>query len=478
MSVIEALDIEAGRQPAAILVKQREAFLRAGPPDLAARKEDIRRLRAAVKQEAEQIASVISEDFGNRSRHETMLAEVWPVLTSGRETLKHLGRWMRPKSVGVGLELMPGKARILYQPVGAVGIISPWNYPFQLAMMPLIAALAAGNRVMLKPSELTPRTAGFLADFLGRLFPEEKVATVLGGPEMGAAFSALPFDHLFYTGSTEVGRRVMRAAAENLTPVTLELGGKSPCIIGRNAVLAAAAESIASGKLLNAGQTCIAPDYLLVPEDAVENLVALIEDAVKRFYPSLAANPDYTSIINARHHGRITRYIEEARQAGTRIIEINPADEPLPPQDRKIAPTLLMNPAGDLAVMREEIFGPVLPVKPYRTIDEAIDYVNSRPRPLALYYFGRDSAERDKVLERTTSGGASINETLMHVVVENLPFGGIGPSGMGAYHGEYGFQTFSHRKGVFLQSRYNAASLLRPPYRKVADAMKKILLSR
>lgn len=478
MSLIEALDIEAELQPANILAKQREAFLRAGPPDLAERKDDIRRLRAAVKQEAERIASVISEDFGNRSRHETMLADVWPVLTSARETLKHVARWMRPKSVGVGLELMPGKARILYQPVGAVGIISPWNYPFQLAVMPLIAALAAGNRVMLKPSELTPRTSEFLADFLGRLFPEEKVATVLGGPDVGAAFAALPFDHLFYTGSTEVGRRVMRAAAENLTPVTLELGGKSPCIIGRDAVLPKAAESIASGKLLSAGQTCIAPDYLLAPEDAVENLVALIKEAVKRFYPSLAANPDYTSIINGRHHGRITRYIEEARQAGTRVIEINPADEPLPPQDRKIAPTLLMNPADDLAVMREEIFGPVLPVKSYGTIDEAIDYVNSRPRPLALYYFGRDTAERDKVLGRTTSGGASINETLMHVVVENLPFGGIGPSGMGAYHGEYGFQTFSHRKGVFLQSRYNAASLLRPPYTKIANAMKKILLSR
>ncbi len=478
MSVIEAVDIKAGPRPADILARQRQAYLCAGPPDLAERKDDIRRLLAAARQDAERIASVISEDFGARSRHETTLADVWPVLTSGRETLKHLAGWMKPKSVGVGLELMPGKARILYQPVGVVGVISPWNYPFQLAMLPLIAALAAGNRVMLKPSELTPRTAEFIADFLGRLFPEEKVATILGGPDVGAAFSALPFDHLFYTGSTEVGRRVMRAAAENLTPVTLELGGKSPCIIGRDAALPKAAESIASGKLLNGGQTCIAPDYLLVPKDMLETLVAQIEDAVRRFYPSLAANPDYTSIINARHYGRITKYIEEARQAGTRVVETNPTGEPLPPQDRKIAPTLLIDPADDLAVMREEIFGPVLPVKPYRTIDEAIDYVNSRPRPLALYYFGRDAAERDKVLERTTSGGASINETLMHVVVENLPFGGVGASGMGAYHGEYGFQTFSHRKGVFLQSRFNAASLLRPPFGKVADAMKRIFLSR
>jgi coniferyl-aldehyde dehydrogenase len=478
MSVIEAAGIETEPKPAEILALQREAFLRAGAPSLAERKDDITRLRAALKQEAERIASVISADFGNRSRYETLLAEIWPVATSARETLKHLARWMKPKSVGVGLELLPGRARILYQPIGVVGIISPWNYPLQLALMPLIAALAAGNGVMLKPSELTPRTSEFLADFLGRLFPEEKVATILGGPDVGAAFSALPFDHLFYTGSTEVGRRVMRAAAENLTPVTLELGGKSPCIVGRDAALPAAAESIATGKLLNAGQTCIAPDYILVPEDIRDSFVGLIHDAVTKLYPSLAANPDYTSIINGRHYGRIMRYIEEARQRGTRVVEINPAGEALSPQERKIAPTLLLDPADDLAVMREEIFGPVLPVKSYRALDDAIDYVNARPRPLALYYFGRDKGDRDKVLERTTSGGASINETLMHVVVENLPFGGIGPSGMGAYHGEYGFQTFSHRKGVFLQSRYNATSLLRPPYRKVADAMKKILLSR
>ena len=478
MSVTEAADVEVGRSPANVLTRLREAFLRAEPPDLAERKEDIGKLRDAVKKKAKEIASVISADFGNRSRHETLLADVWPVLTSARETLKHLASWMKPKSVGVGLELLPGRARILYQPVGIVGIISPWNYPIQLALMPLIAALAAGNRVMLKPSELTPRTSQFLADFLGRLFPEEKVATILGGSEVGAAFSALPFDHLFYTGSTEVGRRVMRAAAENLVPVTLELGGKSPAIIGSDAVLPTAAESIVSGKLLNAGQTCIAPDYILVPEDVRENFVGMIQEAVKKLYPLLRTNPDYTSIINARHYGRITRYIEEARQCKTRVIEINPAGETLPPQERKIAPTLLIDPADDLAVMREEIFGPVLPVKSYCSLDDAIDYVNSRPRPLALYYFGQDKGDRDKVLERTTSGGASINETLMHVVVENLPFGGIGPSGMGAYHGEYGFQTFSHRKGVFLQSRYNAASLLRPPYRKVADAMKRILLSR
>ncbi len=478
MNLIETAGITAGLQPEDILSLQRRAFLKDGPPDLAERKNAIKKLRDAVKKEAETIASVISADFGNRSRHETMLADIWPVVASARETLKNLGHWMKPKRVSVGLELLPGRAAILYQPVGVVGIISPWNYPFQLAILPLIAALAAGNRIMLKPSELTPRTSDFLAEFLGKLFPEEKVATVLGGPAVGAAFAALPFDHLLYTGSTAVGRRIMRAAAENLTPVTLELGGKSPCIIGSDAVLPAAADSIASGKLLNAGQTCIAPDYVLVPETLRDDFIGLFHDSVKKLYPSLRTNPDYTSIVNARHYERIMQYIEEAREQRARIVEINPTGEPLPPEERKIAPTLLIDPPEDLTVMREEIFGPVLPVKSYRSLDDAIDYVNDRPRPLALYYFGLDKTERDKVLKLTTSGGASVNETLMHVVVENLPFGGIGPSGMGAYHGEYGFQTFSHRKGVFLQSRYNAAHLIRPPFGRAAEMMRKIMMGR
>ncbi len=478
MNLIETAGIEADLQPEDILSLQRKAYLRDGPPDLAQRKDDIEKLQRAVKKEAETIASVVSADFGNRSRHETLLADVWPVVSSARQTLKNLGDWMEPQRVSVGLQLQPGRAHILYQPLGVVGIISPWNYPFQLAMLPLIAALSAGNRIMLKPSELTPRTSDFLAEFLGKLFPEEKVATVLGGPAVGAAFAALPFDHLFYTGSTSVGRRVMRAAAENLTPVTLELGGKSPAIIGSDAALRAAADSIATGKLLNAGQTCVAPDYVLVPEKLRDKFIGLLQDTIKKFYPTLRTNPDYTSIINARHYERVMQYIEEAREQGTQIIEINPAGEQLPPQERKIAPTLLIDPPEDLAVMREEIFGPVLPVKSYRSLDEAIDYVNGGPRPLALYYFGRDKADRDKVLKHTTSGGASVNETLMHVVVENLPFGGIGASGMGAYHGEYGFQTFSHRKGVFLQSRFNAARLTRPPFGRVADMMRKIMMGR
>jgi coniferyl-aldehyde dehydrogenase len=459
----------------AIFEAQRSAFLRAGAPALQERRADLKKLADAISRSSERLAAAISADFGNRSRHETELGELFPARSAIRHTLAHLARWMRPKRVAVGLELLPASARILYQPVGVVGIISPWNYPFNLAIVPLVAALAAGNRVMLKPSELTPHTSDFLAELLAGVFAPEQVATIVGGPETGQAFARLPFDHLFYTGSTSVGRLVMQAAAENLTPVTLELGGKSPCIIGEDAALPSAAESIVHGKLLNAGQTCIAPDYVLLPQHRLDDFISSATETTRKFYPALAQNPDYTSMINERHYRRVVQYVAEAKANGVRVIEINPADDALPEQARKLPPTLLIEPGDDLTVMREEIFGPVLPVKTYRTLDEAIDYVNTRPRPLALYYFGADSGKRDEVLRRTTSGGATVNGTLFHFAVENLPFGGIGPSGIGAYHGEFGFQTFSHRKGVFLQSRLAGTRLLYPPFGRLTDLMLKVL---
>ncbi len=386
---------------------------------------------------------------------------------------------MRPKSVGVGLELLPGRARILYQPVGVVGIISPWNYPFQLAIMPLIAALAAGNRVMLKPSELTPRTSEFLAEFLGKLFPEEKVATVLGGPDVGAAFSSLPFDHLFYTGSTEVGRRVMRAAAENLTPVTLELGGKSPCIIGADAVLTTAADSIASGKLLNAGQTCIAPDYVLVAESLAGGSGRGATKPVKRFIRRCARIPDYTSIVNARHYGRIARYIEEARQKGAPVVEINPAGEPLDPAERKIAPTLLIDPADDLAVMREEIFGP-------RAADQVLQTRRRRHRlrqrppaaARALLFRRRQGPARSRARRhdlgrrlgqrhadacrrrRTCRSAASARRASAPITANTAS------------------RPFRTGRACSCKAAYNAAHLIRPPFGRVADLMRKIMMGR
>jgi len=469
---------EAAAAPApmrAIFDAQRAAFAQAGAPPLQERRADLKKLNDAIGSNASRIAEAISADFGNRSRHETELAEIVPVLSTIRHTLRHLAAWMAPKRVSVGLELMPAGARILYQPVGVVGIISPWNYPVNLTIVPLVAALAAGNRAMLKPSEFAPRTADFMAELLAGLFPRDKVATVTGGPEIGQAFARLPFDHLLYTGSTKVGRLVMQAAADNLTPVTLELGGKSPCILGEDAGLANAAESIVYGKLLNAGQTCIAPDYVLVPARRLDEFVALTVETAQRFYPTLARNPDYTSIIDDRHYQRVANYVAEAKASGARVIEINPQHEALPPEARKLPPTLVIEPDDSLAVMREEIFGPVLPIKTYRGLDQAVDYVNSRPRPLALYYFGADAAGRDEVLRKTVSGGASVNATLLHFAAENLPFGGIGASGIGAYHGEFGFQTFSHRKGVLLQSRLSGARLLYPPFGRVADLMLRIL---
>ena len=458
----------------AMLEAQRAAFLRVGAPALHARRADLQKLADAVRRNTNRLAAAISADFGNRSRHETELAEVFPVLASIRHTRRHLARWMRPKRVSVGLELMPARARILYQPIGVVGIISPWNYPFQLAVMPLVAALAAGNRVMLKPSELTPRTAEFLAGLLAGLFPAEQITTVLGDAEVGAAFARLPFDHLFFTGSTAVGRKVMQAAAENLTPVTLELGGKSPCIVADDAALPEAVASIMHGKLLNAGQTCVAPDYVLLPKHRLEEFVALAVATTQKFYPTLAANPDYTSIVDDRHCRRLAQYAAEAKARGTRVVEIDP-NRGARPDTRKIAPTLLIEPPDNLLVMREEIFGPVLPIKTYHGLNEAIDYINARPRPLALYYFGADRGKRDEVLRRTISGGAAVNATLFQFAVERLPFGGIGASGLGAYHGEFGFQTFSHRKGVFLQSRIDLTRLLRPPFGRVVNLMLKFL---
>jgi coniferyl-aldehyde dehydrogenase len=457
------------------LETQRAAFLRAGAPSLAERRTDLARLAGAIRTESRRIADVISADFGHRSRHETELTEIFPVLSAIRHARAHLRRWMRPKRMPVGIELLPARAAILHQPVGVVGIISPWNYPLHLAIMPLIAALAAGNRVMLKPSELAPRTAEFLAEFLAGLFPFEKVATIIGGADAGAAFSRLPFDHLFYTGSTAVGRLVMQAAAENLTPVTLELGGKSPCIVGEDASLPAAVESIVYGKLLNAGQTCIAPDYVLLPARQLNAFVELAVQTVQKFYPTLKYNADYSSMINDRHYGRVAQYVAEARASGARVTEIIPAGEALAPAARKLPPTLVIEPGDELAIMREEIFGPVLPIKTYSWLDEAIDYVNRRPRPLALYYFGADASKRDQVLRKTISGGAAVNTTLFQVAAESLPFGGIGASGIGAYHGEFGFQTFSHRKGVLLQSRLNASRLLYPPFGRVAELMLRFL---
>jgi coniferyl-aldehyde dehydrogenase len=461
---------------AEILKSQRRAFAAEGAPSLQQRRADIARLRDAVKLQADAVADAIAEDFGGRARHETLLAEVWPVHAAARHALRQLPRWMKPKRVPVGLEFRPNRAEILVQPLGVIGIIAPWNYPVNLALAPLVGALAAGNRVMLKPSELTPRTSELLAKLLGEIFPQDKVAVVQGGAEVGAAFAGLPFDHLFFTGSTAVGRQVMLAAAQNLTPVTLELGGKSPCVIGPDAKLAEAALRIAAGKLFNAGQTCIAPDYVLVPRDKLEDFVTAYGAAARKLYPTLRRNADYTAILNDRHYARLTAALAEARGAGARIVSIDPASEGEMAAEHKIAPTLVIEPRDDLTLMREEIFGPILPVKTYDRLDDAIAFIASRPRPLALYYFGIGAEHRERVLAGTHSGGATINDALTHFVIEDLPFGGIGPSGLGAYHGETGFQTFSHRRAVYHQGPIDPKMFLRPPYSRIFPAIFRFLM--
>ncbi|WP_244106681.1 coniferyl aldehyde dehydrogenase [Burkholderia anthina] len=455
--------------PAALLARQRSAFIADGPPGLAQRKARLARLRAVVLAHRREVEEAISADFGNRSRHETAIMELVGVIQAIDYLTRNLRRFMKPQRRHVGLLYRAGHARVEYQPVGVVGVMAPWNYPFALTFIPLATALAAGNRAMLKPSELTPRTSEVMRRMLEATFPSEEVAVVLGGPEAGAAFSGLPFDHLLFTGSTQVGRKVMKAASDNLVPVTLELGGKSPVIVARGHVDDRAMSSIVFGKLSNGGQTCVAPDYALVHEDDLDAFVARYDAMVARFYPDGPTSADYTSIVSDRHYDRLKALVDDARRQGARVIEAGVAPRNAGSRVRTLAPMLVVGAGDDSALMQEEIFGPILPVRTYRTIGDAIDYVNARPRPLALYYFGPTDVDCASVLERTTSGNVGINNTLLHVAQEDLPFGGVGPSGMGAYHGIEGFRAMSHAKGVFVQGRWNLPSLLRAPFGKLAD---------
>lgn len=452
-----------------LLGRQRSAFLHDGPPGLALRKARLARLRAAVLAHREALKDAVSADFGNRSRHETDIMELACVVQAIDYLCSHLRRFMKRERRHVHFFYRAARAYVEYQPLGVVGVMAPWNYPISLTLVPLATALAAGNRAMLKPSELTPRTSAALRRMLAGAFPEEEVAVVLGGPEVGAAFSALPFDHLLFTGSTQVGRKVMRAASDNLVPVTLELGGKSPAIVARGHANDRTLHGIVYGKLSNAGQTCVAPDYALVHEDDLEAFIARYAATVQRFYPQGPGSRDYTTIVSDRHHARLQGLVEDARRRGARVIEIGERPIGVAGRERTLVPTLVVNVGDEAPLMQEEIFGPVLPVRTYRGIDEAIAYVNARPRPLALYYFGAEDGDCARLLARTTSGNVGINNTLMHVAQDDLPFGGVGPSGMGAYHGIEGFRAMSHARGVFVQGRWNFPGLLHAPFGRLAD---------
>ncbi|WP_374428921.1 coniferyl aldehyde dehydrogenase [Ideonella dechloratans] len=443
---------------------QRQAFGRQPFPTLAERRDRLQRLAALLDRHEAALVQAISADFSGRSPHETRLAEAFVVRAGLRHALRHLKGWMRERRVPTQLHFLPGRNRLLPQPLGVVGVVAPWNYPLQLSLGPALAALAAGNRVLIKPSELTPAFSALLERAVAESFAPDEMSVVTGDASVGQAFSHLPFDHLFFTGSTPVGRLVAQAAAANLTPVTLELGGKSPAIIDSSADLDEAAQRIAYGKLLNAGQTCVAPDYVLVPIGQGEALARRIARAAERMYPTLRSNPDYTAIVSPRHHARLRDMVAEAAGLGATIVQVNPANESLEQGTRKIAPTLVLNPPAGARLMREEIFGPVLPILEVPSLDAAIAHVQQGDRPLALYWFGRDTAHRDRVLRETISGGVTVNDCLWHLGQEHQPFGGVGASGMGAYHGEWGFNTFSKLKPVFHQSRWAGTALFRPPY--------------
>ena len=443
---------------AAALQRLREAQAREGDLSLERRRQVLGALRELVTAEADAFAAAISRDFGARSWHETMISEIGVVIGAIDHALARLARWSRPERVAVGWRFWPARARVLKQPLGIVGIIAPWNYPVQLALSPIVGALAAGCRVVVKPSEHVPETAAALCSAISRYLDPDVVLAVEGGSEEAAAMSGLAFDKLLFTGSTGTGRRVLRAAADNLVPVVLELGGKSPAIIDPSADLKQAATDIIAGKLLNAGQTCVAPDYVLLPRAAVASFVEAAKAAAVRMRPDPDGR-DRTAICRPADRERLSRLV-----AGLDIVPLF-AGAGAP----GVAPCLVIDPPDDCALMSEEIFGPVLPLVPYDAPEEVFARLERRPTPLALYWFGRDRARLEAVLARTRSGGVAVNDTIMQVAVEALPFGGLGASGTGAYHGRAGFEAFSHRRAVFSQSRFSGTRLLRPPYGRIAE---------
>ena len=461
-----------------VLEKQKKAHLRDGALSVETRKEWIDRCIALLIKYQNEIVEAISKDFGHRSTESSLLADVAGSIGSLKSAKENIKKWVKPEKRKVTpaiLGLLGAKLRVEYQPLGTVGVISPWNFPVTLTFGPLGSIFAAGNRAMIKPSEFTPETSKLMKVMFEEAFKEEEVAVFTGGPDLGEAFSSLPFDHLLFTGATSIAKHVMRAASENLVPVTLELGGKSPVIISKNTNFDMSVKRVMAGKTMNAGQICLAPDYVFIPKDKKEEFISQSKKTVTEMYPSLKDNPDYTSVINQRHYDRLQGYVDEAKEKGFEVIEINPSNEDFSQQaHHKIPPTLIVDPDDNLSVMKEEIFGPILSVKTYEDIEDTVDYINSNDRPLGLYYFGDDKKEMQNVLENTTSGGVTINDVVFHVGQDNAPFGGVGPSGTGSYHGIEGFKNFSHTKSIYTQSSFDGLfGLFRPPFgAKAKNAIK------
>ena len=459
----------------ALFNAQHQASRKQTDVPLAVRRDRLLRIKALLDDNGPALAQAVQADFGVRSPQLTEIADLFVLRALLAHTLKALPKWMKPQKVGTPLYLQPSHAYLQRQPLGVVGVVSPWNYPVQLSLGPVITALAAGNRVMLKPSELTPKTSALIGELIGKAFAADELCVVQGDGEMAAEFSSLPFDHLFFTGSTAVGRIVAKAAASNLTPTTLELGGKSPCVIDASCDIDTAAIKIAHGKLLNAGQTCIAPDYVLLPSGMEAAFGQAFAKAVATLFPTIAGNPDYAAIISPRHQERLQAMLAQAEREGARVQVMGEGVSVSGDASRQMAPALVFGAQADSRLLAEEIFGPILPVLPYDSLTDAIDYINARPRPLALYWFGTNTASRDQVLAQTVSGGVTVNDTLMHIAHENLPFGGVGESGWGSYHGEAGFLRLTHQKPVLVSSKWAKGDLFYPPYGKRFDQVMGLL---
>ncbi len=458
-----------------VFASQRASFARERYPAYQTRRANLLALKSVVLENADEIAAAIAADFGHRSVHETKLLDIFGLVSEINHALRCLKRWMKPQRRGVGVWFQPGRAALLAQPLGVIGIAAPWNYPLYLTLGPLCGALAAGNRAMIKIASDSSRYGALLARLLGQRFSQDLVAVIQPGPGINDQFSRLPFDHLIFTGSPEVGRQIMRNCSENLTPVTLELGGKSPTLVAPGYSLKGAAETILWGKCLNSGQTCVAPDYLFLPEGSEAEFIEYAKAAVARYYPQpLGVNPDYSCMINARQMARVEALLADAREKGARVVALADVEEAR--CAGKLAPHLVFGVRDDMQIMREEIFGPLLPVLGYRQLEEAVDYVNAHERPLALYLFDDDSGRVQQVLRQTLSGGVSVNSVMLHVLQENLPFGGVGNSGLGHYHAEEGFQTFSKMRPIFYQARFNGSFLLKPPYGRLTQGLLRLLL--
>jgi coniferyl-aldehyde dehydrogenase len=448
------------------LRRLRQAQRAGGIPDAATRKDRLQRCIDLLVDHQDDLVNALDEDFGGRSPYLSKLSEVLMPINHLKHAIKHVEKWMKPEKrpAMFPMGLLGGRARIEYQPLGVIGIMSPWNFPLAMIFHPLANALVAGNRAMIKPSEFNPRMADLVERLFKQYFTEDEIVVVNGGPEVGAMFAALDLDHIIFTGASSIGKMVMQAASQNLTPVTLELGGKSPTIISKSADVAKAAGAIISGKTMNAGQACLSPDYVFVPEPGLETFISAARDTFQALFPTVSGNSDYVAVVNSRHYHRIAGYIDEARAAGVRV-------EPLVPdsynaEEQRIPLHLVVNPGEDLKVMQDEIFGPVLILKTYGELSECIDYIADHPHPLGLYYFGNDKDEERYVLEHTQSGGVTVNDVLMHVSNIDLPFGGVGNSGLGNYQGYEGFKTFSHARSVYRQGWVNLAKLAgtNPPY--------------